>query len=196
MSLGLFCGVQGASAPGGVPSSIRLDHGDLLVMNGPAQVEYAHRTVSGLRGPRVNPTYRWVTQHTASCPLAGAAGCVLSSCVRGFAERGSQGLGEGENKWISFWGLVLLLSILVFFLLVNTWIHNWKRHRHSCRRPSHLAVHFPSRGRARWVGGRRWRLSRRCQSPKRRSFYFPFVHFWWRSAQGCQSSKIYSRWAG
>ena len=42
-------------------------------------------------------------------------------------------------------GSVLLLSILVFFLLVNTWIHKRWRHRHSCRRSSHLAVHFPSR---------------------------------------------------
>ena len=58
-----------------VPSSITLDHGD-LVMHGPAQLEYAHRTVSGLQGPRVNLTYRWVAQHTASCPLAGVVGCV------------------------------------------------------------------------------------------------------------------------
>ena len=50
-------------APGNVPSSIRLDHGDLLVMDGLAQSEYEHRTASGLQGPRVNPTYRWVTQH-------------------------------------------------------------------------------------------------------------------------------------
>ena len=31
--------------PGDVPSSITLDHGDLLVMDGSAQSEYAHRTV-------------------------------------------------------------------------------------------------------------------------------------------------------
>ena len=37
------------------------------------------------------------------------------------------------------------------------------------------AVHIPSRGRARWVRGRRWRLSRRRQSSKGVSFYFPFV---------------------
>ena len=33
-----------------VPSSITLDHGDLLVMGGPAQLEYAHRTVSRVLG--------------------------------------------------------------------------------------------------------------------------------------------------
>ena len=125
MSLGYSVELQvRRRASGEVPSSITLDHGDLLVMDGLAQPEYVHRTVPGLQGLRVNLTFRWVTQHAPSCPLAG---------------------GVGETKWISVWGLVLLLSILVLFLLVNTWIHNWERHRHSCRRPSHLVVHFPSR---------------------------------------------------
>ena len=158
-------------APGEVPSSIRLDHGDILVMDGPAKSEYEHCTAFGLEGSRVNLSYRWVTQHAASCPLAGVVGCVLRSCVQGLAE---PGVGD---KWTSFLGLVLLLLILVFFLLVSTWIHNGRRHRNSCRCPSHLAVHFPSRGRAHWVGRRRWRLSRRCRSPKKRSFYFTFF-FW------------------
>ena len=76
------------------PSSIRLDHGDLLVMDGQAQVEYAHRTVSGLQGPRVNLTFRWVTQHAASCPPAGVVGCVLPSWVQGLAERSCRCLGK------------------------------------------------------------------------------------------------------
>ena len=41
-------------APGNVPSSIRLDHGDILVMDGLARSEYEHCTASGLQGPRVN----------------------------------------------------------------------------------------------------------------------------------------------
>ena len=44
-------------------------------------------------------------------------------------------------------------------LLVSTWIHIRRGHRHSGQRLSCSAVHFTSRGRARWVGGRRWRLS-------------------------------------
>ena len=36
---------------------------------------------------------------------------------------------------------------------------------------------FPSRGRTRWVGGRRWRLSRRRHSSQGVSFYFPCVYF-------------------
>ena len=35
------------------PSSITLDHGDLLVMDGSAQSEYVPRTVPGLQGPRL-----------------------------------------------------------------------------------------------------------------------------------------------
>ena len=61
--------------------------------------------------------------------------------------------------------------------LVSTWIYIWRERRHSCQRLS-FPAYFTSRGRARWVGGRRWRLSRRRQSSKRVSFYFPFVSFW------------------
>ena len=85
--------VQVRRAPWDVPSSITLDHGDLLVMDGSAQAEYAHRTVSGLQGLRVNLTYRWVTQHAASCPLAGLVGCVLAMCVQGLA-----GFPRGWNR--------------------------------------------------------------------------------------------------
>ena len=72
-------------AQGEVPSSIRLDHGDVLGMDGPTQSEYVHRTASGLQGLRVNFTYRWVAQHTASCPPAGVVGCVLPTCAQRFS---------------------------------------------------------------------------------------------------------------
>ena len=68
---------------GSVPSSIRLDHGDILVMDGLGQSEYEHCTASELQGPRVDLACRWVAQHTASCPQAGVVGCVLpTSCAR------------------------------------------------------------------------------------------------------------------
>ena len=176
MSLGHSVVFQYRRAPCEVSSSIRLEHGDILVMCGLAQLEYEHRTASGLLGPRVNLTNRWVAQHTASCPLAGVVGCVLPSCVQCKAEPDSRWLWEeGENKWISFWELVLLLLIVVSVLLVSTLIHNRRRHRHSGQRLSCSAVHFPSRVPARWVGRRRWRLSRRCQSLKRRYFIPPLV---------------------
>ena len=50
---------------------IWLDHGDLLVMDGLTQEEFWHSTVSELEGPRVNLTYRWISQHIRSCPQAG-----------------------------------------------------------------------------------------------------------------------------
>ena len=161
-----------------VPSLITLDHGDLLVMDGLTQSEYVHCTASGLQGPRVNLTFRWVAQHIASCPLAGAVGCVLPSCVQGLAEPDPRGEWGWGNKLSSSWGLVLLLLILVSVLLIGTLINIRRGHRHSGQRPSCSVVHFPSRGRARWVGGRRWPLSRRRQTSKGVSFYFPCISFW------------------
>ena len=49
MSSGHSVVFQVRRAPGNVPSPIRLDHGDVLVMDGLAQSEYAHRTLSGLQ---------------------------------------------------------------------------------------------------------------------------------------------------
>ena len=163
--------------PGDVPSSITLDHGDLLVMDGSAQSKCAHRTASELQGPRVNLAFRWVTQHAASCPLAGVVGCVLPTCVQGLAHPGSRELGIGEHKWSSFWGLVFLLLVLVSFLLVSTWIHIRGRLHHSCRRPSHLALHFPSRGRARWVGRTALATVTTLPVSKKKVFLFPLCTF-------------------
>ena len=163
-------------ASGNFPSSIRLDHGDVLVMDGLAQSEYEHCTASELQGPRVNLTYRWVAQHTASCPLAGVVGCVLPTCAQGLAEPSSRWLGR-ENKWTSSWGLVLLLFILVSVLLVGKLIYIRSGLRQCSQRQSCSVVHFPSRGRARWVGRRRWPLSRRRQTSKGVSFHFPYTFF-------------------
>ena len=164
---------------GEVPSLITLDHGDLLVMDGLTQSEYVHCTASGLQGPRVNLTFRWVAQHIASCPLAGAVGCVLPSCVQGLTEPGPRGEWGGENKWSSSWGLVLLLLILVSVLLIGILIHITRGHRHSCRRLSCSVVHFPSRGRARWVG--RTALANVTTSPIFQGcvFFVSPVSFFW-----------------
>ena len=97
-------------------------------------------------GCRVLGLIRRVTQHAASCPLAGVVGCVLPSCVQGLAEPSSRRLRDGENRWILLWSLVFLVSILVFYLLVSTRINIRRRLRHSRQRPSHLTVHFPSQG--------------------------------------------------
>ena len=161
-----------------VTSSITLDHGDVLVMDGSAQLEHLHCTMPGLQGPRVNLTYRWVAQHTASCPLAGVVGCLLPSCVQGSAEPGSRLWEKGENDWSFSWELAFLLFILMSVLLVSIWMNIRKECRNSGQRPSCSLVHLPSLGRARWVGGRRWPLSRRSQLSKKRTFYFPRGFLW------------------
>ena len=67
MSLGNSVEFKVRRGRGSVPSLITLDHGGLLVMDGLTQSEYVHCTASGLQGPRVNLTFRWVAQHIASC---------------------------------------------------------------------------------------------------------------------------------
>ena len=102
MSLGHSVESKVRRPPRGLPSPIRLEHGDVLVMDGLAQSEYEHRTVSGLQGPRVNLTFRWVTQHIASCPLAGAMYCALPSCVQGLAKPVPTQLEKGKANGVAF----------------------------------------------------------------------------------------------
>ena len=79
-------------------SQIRLDHGDLLVMDGLTQLEYEHSTASELLGPRVNLTFRWISQHIKSCPLAGLIGGALPSDAQDLAEPHSRGGGSRNSK--------------------------------------------------------------------------------------------------
>ena len=64
--------------------SCRLDHGDILVMDGQCQDEFLHRTNRGREQDRINITFRWVKQHVSSCPMfkAGVA-CCLPTCAQG-----------------------------------------------------------------------------------------------------------------
>ena len=74
-----------------VLSPIRLNHGDLLVMDGLVQSEYEHSTSSMLHGPRANLTYRWITQHTSTCnALRARVCCALPSCAQGLPGLGSR----------------------------------------------------------------------------------------------------------
>ena len=85
-------------APENTHSQIRLDHGDLLVMVGLTQFEYEHSAASELLGPRVNLTFRWITQHIKSCPLAGLIGSALLSDAQDLAEPHSCGGGSRNSK--------------------------------------------------------------------------------------------------
>ena len=84
-------------APENTHSQIRLDHGDLLVMDGLTQFEYEHSMASELEGPRVNLTFRWITQHIKSCPFAGLIGGALPSDAQDLAEPHSRG-GVSRNS--------------------------------------------------------------------------------------------------
>ena len=84
--------------PENTPSQIRLDHGDLLVMDGLTQLEYVHSTASELEGPRVNLTFRWISQHIRSCPLAGLIGGALPSDAQDLAEPRSRGGGSRKSQ--------------------------------------------------------------------------------------------------
>ena len=61
-------------------------------------MEYVHSTASELEGPRVNLTYRWISQHIRSCPLAGLIGGALLSDAQDLAEPHSRGRGGRGNQ--------------------------------------------------------------------------------------------------
>ena len=64
--------------------SCRLDHGDILVIDGQCQDEFLHRTSPGREQDRINITFRWVKQHVSSCPCSKAGvACCLPTCAQG-----------------------------------------------------------------------------------------------------------------
>ena len=72
------------SCPGDEGHLCSLGHGDILVIDGPCQDEFLHRTNPGREQERSNVTFRLVKQHVASCPSlrAGVARC-LPKCAQG-----------------------------------------------------------------------------------------------------------------
>ena len=79
---------------------------------------------------------------------AGVVGCVLPSCVQGLAELCSRGLGVGENKAIGDWSSFCQSLCFSFWLALGFTIGGG----FVTVVDVHPSVHFPSRGRARWVG--------------------------------------------
>ena len=89
-------------------SSCRLDHGDILVMDGQCQDEFLHRTSPGREQDRINITFRWVKQHVASCPLFRAGGaCCLPTCAQGSSVPVMGNVSDGV-----FWVFGFLLGVL------------------------------------------------------------------------------------
>ena len=140
------------------PSEVPLDHGDLLVMDGLTQSEYAHSTASELFGPRVN--------------LAGLIGDALPSDAQDLAEPHSCG-GEVEEMEMSMTCLMVLLVVLgTCFLRKYVFdTHEGVRCRDYHRGPVQDAdpIHI---GRARWIGHRRWRVPRRSHLMESWLFHF------------------------
>ena len=93
-------------------SSCRLDHGDILVMDGQCQDEFLHRTSPGREQDRINITFRWVKQHVASCPLFGR--------VRGqyLMIRTHSWLLPGSLLVMFVWLVKSLRPVSVFFLVL------------------------------------------------------------------------------
>ena len=105
----------------------RLDHGDILVMDGQCQDEFLHRTDPGWEQDRINITFRWVKQHFPSCPFVESRSCMLFANVcEGFI---SSCYGE-YCKWrflgflVSSWCLVHMGSSGLSRLPVvhKTWV--------------------------------------------------------------------------
>ena len=113
------------SCPSDEGRSCRLDHGDILVMDGQCQDEFLHRTDPGGEQDRVNITFRWVKQHVSSCPLLkpGAA-CCLPTCAKGSSVPVMENTVNGVFFFlVSSWCLVHMeSSSLVSLFAHKTWV--------------------------------------------------------------------------
>ena len=100
--------------------SCRLDHGDILVMDGQCQDEFLHRTDPGGEQDRMNITFRWVKQHVSSCPfLKAGVACCLPTCAQGSSVPNTGNLGFGL-----FWafGFSLFPSLASLPDVYKTWV--------------------------------------------------------------------------
>ena len=100
-----------------------LGHSDILVMDGQCQDEFLHCTDPGLEQERINVTFRWIRQHTTSCPLRTGVVCCLPTCAQGFSVP-VMGNGCFNTFWVLWellgalcvWGILVLL---VFSLILT-----------------------------------------------------------------------------
>ena len=125
VSLGYSVVFQVRRAPRGVLSPIRLNHGDILVMDGLAQSEYdtARCLVCRVLGLTYIPLGK-----TAHCVLSTSKCNVLcSALVRARFSRAG---------FSSVWGWEKSLVLLLGNLLVRTWLVIREERCHSGRRPS------------------------------------------------------------
>ena len=79
---------KGKSCPDSDVNSCYFGHGDILVMDGQCQDEFLHCTGSGREQKRIHVTFRWIRQHTTSCPLRPGVVCCLPTCAQGSSATG------------------------------------------------------------------------------------------------------------
>ena len=114
---------KGKSCSDGDASSCYLNHCDILVMDGQCQDEFLHCTDPGLEQERINVTFRWIRQHTTSCPLRAGVVCCLPTCAQGLfvPVMVNGGLSTFWVLWellgaLCVWGILVLL---VFSLILT-----------------------------------------------------------------------------
>ena len=73
---------KGKSCSDGEAHLCCLGHGDILVMDGQCQNKFLHCTSPGLDQERIKVTFRWIRQHTTSCPLRAGVVCCLPTCSK------------------------------------------------------------------------------------------------------------------
>ena len=83
------------SCPDGEVSSCCIGHGDILVMDGQCQDECLHCTDPGLEQERINVTFRWIKQHSVSCPLRTGIVCCSPTCAQGSSVAVTVGVEDG-----------------------------------------------------------------------------------------------------
>ena len=90
-------------------------------MHGQCQDEFLHCTDPGLERERINVTFRWIRQHTASCPLRTGVVCCLPTCAQGSSAAFARVVGNGAFG--EFWALLgalcmwRVLALLVYSLM-------------------------------------------------------------------------------
>ena len=107
---------KGESCPDSDVNSCYLGHGDILVMDGQCQDEFLHCTNPCLEQERINVTFRWIRQHTVSCPLRAGVVCCLPTCAQCFSAPVMEN-GGSSTFWV-LWGLLGVLCVWRILVLL------------------------------------------------------------------------------
>ena len=112
------------------------------------------------------------TARRLGCRFLGLTLCTvgLRNTRRPVHRRGGLCSSRARSPCRGYWEIIQGSVLVDDLSCGHAWI-DWRKRRHSGHRSTRLAA-CSSRGPARWVGRRRWRLSRRCHHPQERSSWF------------------------